>query len=50
MLGIDHDLHLGFGMRFDAMRDGRFIVSNEVQISIEGEVVEVKDQAAAASA
>ena len=39
-----------FGMRFDAMRDGRFIVSNEVQISIEGEVVEVKDQAAAASA
>ena len=39
-----------FGMRFDAMRDGRFIVSNEVQISIEGEVVEVKDPAAAASA
>ena len=39
-----------FGMRFDAMRDGRFIVSNEVQISIEGEVVEVKDQAAAANA
>jgi hypothetical protein len=34
-------------MRFDAMRDGRFIVSNEVQINIEGEVVEVREQAAA---
>jgi polyisoprenoid-binding protein YceI len=39
-----------FGMHFDAARDGRFIVSNEIQISIEGEVVEVKEQAAAASA
>jgi polyisoprenoid-binding protein YceI len=36
-----------FNMRFDAMRDGRFIVSNEVQINIEGEVVEVREQAAA---
>ena len=39
-----------FGMRFDAVRDGRFIVSNEVQINIEGEVVEVKEQAEAVNA
>ncbi len=39
-----------FGMRFDAVRDGRFIVSNEVQINIEGEVVEVKEQAAVINA
>jgi len=32
-----------FGMRFDMVRDGRFIVSNEVQINIEGELVEVVD-------
>lgn len=31
-----------FGMSFDAMADGRFIVSNEIQINIEGELVEVK--------
>ena len=31
-----------FGMRFDMVRDGRFIVSNEVQINIEGELVEVE--------
>ena len=30
-----------FGMRFDAMLDGKFIVSNEVSINIEGEIVEV---------
>jgi polyisoprenoid-binding protein YceI len=30
-----------FGMRFDMMLDGRFIVSNEIQINIEGELVEV---------
>jgi polyisoprenoid-binding protein YceI len=33
-----------FGMRFDAMLDGRFIVSNEVQINIEGEIVEAADE------
>jgi len=32
-----------FGMRFDMMLDGKFIVSNEVQINIEGELVEVVD-------
>ena len=32
-----------FGMRFDAMLDGRFVVSNEVQINIEGELVEVTE-------
>ncbi len=30
-----------FGMSFDAMLDGRFIVSNEIKINIEGELVEV---------
>jgi polyisoprenoid-binding protein YceI len=30
-----------FGMRFDVMLDGKFIVSNEVQINIEGELLEV---------
>jgi polyisoprenoid-binding protein YceI len=29
-----------FGMSFDMMMDGKFIVSNEVQINIEGELVE----------
>ncbi len=29
-----------FGMSFDAVLDGRFIVSNEIQINIEGELVE----------
>lgn len=30
-----------FGMSFEMMLDGKFIVSNEVQINIEGEVIEV---------
>ena len=30
-----------FGMKFDMMLDGKFIVSNEIQINIEGELVEV---------
>jgi len=30
-----------FGMRFDMMLDGKFIVSDEIQINIEGELVEV---------
>ena len=29
-----------FGLTFDMMRDGRFIVSNEVKIMIEGELLE----------
>lgn len=29
-----------FGMRFDMMLDGKFIVSDEIQINIEGEIVE----------
>ncbi len=32
-----------FNMKFDMMLDGKFIVSDEVQIHIEGEVVEAKD-------
>ena len=31
-----------FGMRFDAMLDGKFVVSNEIQINIEGEILEAK--------
>jgi polyisoprenoid-binding protein YceI len=32
-----------FGMSFDMMLDGKFIVSNEIQINIEGELVEAKE-------
>ena len=32
-----------FGLSFDMMLDGKFIVSNEIKINIEGEVVESKD-------
>ncbi len=35
-----------FEMQFDMMMDGRFIVSNEVVIGIEGELVEVPEEAA----
>ena len=35
-----------FGMKFDAVLDGKFVVSNEIQINIEGELVE--EQAAVA--
>ena len=38
-----------FGMRFDMMLDGRFIVSDEIQINIEGELVEVQETADTAS-
>jgi polyisoprenoid-binding protein YceI len=34
-----------FGMNFDAVRDGRLVVSNEVDITIEGEVLEVAEPA-----
>jgi polyisoprenoid-binding protein YceI len=33
-----------FGMRFDMMLDGKFIVSNDIQINIEGELVEVEEK------
>ena len=33
-----------FGMRFEMVLDGKFIVSNEVQINIEGELVEAKEE------
>ncbi len=33
-----------FGMSFDMMLDGKFIVSNEIGIHIEGELVEAKDE------
>jgi polyisoprenoid-binding protein YceI len=36
-----------FGMKFEAMLDGKFIVSNEIQINIEGELVEAKEPAEA---
>jgi polyisoprenoid-binding protein YceI len=32
-----------FGMRFDMMLDGKFIVSDQIQINIEGEIVESAD-------
>ena len=32
-----------FGMRFDLMLDGKFIVSNEIQINIEGELIEAPE-------
>jgi polyisoprenoid-binding protein YceI len=32
-----------FGMRFDMMLDGKFIVSNDVRINIEGELLEVEE-------
>jgi polyisoprenoid-binding protein YceI len=38
-----------FNMRFDAMLDGRFVVSNEIEIRIEGELVEEIAKAGAAS-
>ena len=37
-------------MKFDGALDGRFIVSNEIQINIEGELLEKSDAAEAAPA
>lgn len=34
-----------FGMNFDAVRDGRLVVSNEIDITIEGEILEVAEPA-----
>jgi polyisoprenoid-binding protein YceI len=39
-----------FGMNFDAMLDGKFVVSDQVQINIEGEIVEAKQTEEAAAA
>jgi polyisoprenoid-binding protein YceI len=36
-----------FGMSFDMMLDGKFVVSHDIQINIEGELVEVEDKVAA---
>src|SRR5215469_11027610 len=35
-----------FGMNFNAVLDGKLVVSNQIQINIEGEIVEVKVPAA----
>lgn len=39
-----------FGMQFDMMLDGKFIVSNEIQINIEGELLEAVESETASSA
>lgn len=39
-----------FGMNFEAMLDGKFVVSNEIQINIEGELVEANVPATAGAA
>lgn len=38
-----------FGLSFNMMLDGRFVVSDEIQIMIEGELVEQKETAESAS-
>ncbi|TML22089.1 MAG: YceI family protein, partial [Actinobacteria bacterium] len=38
-----------FGLNFNMMLDGKFVVSDEIQIMIEGELVEQKETAEAAS-
>jgi polyisoprenoid-binding protein YceI len=38
-----------FGMNFDAMLDGKFVVSNDIQINIEGEILEAAAEPASAS-
>jgi polyisoprenoid-binding protein YceI len=35
-----------FGMSFEAVLDGKFVVSNEIQINIEGEILEAADEPA----
>ena len=37
-----------FGMSFDAMLDGKFVVGHEIQINIEGEILEAADEPAPA--
>ncbi len=38
-----------FGLTFNAVLDGRFVISEEINITIEGEIVEVPETAEAAS-
>jgi polyisoprenoid-binding protein YceI len=38
-----------FGMRFEMMLDGRFVVSNDIQVNVEGEIVEVQETSEAAT-
>jgi len=38
-----------FGLNFSMVMDGRFVVSDEIQIAIEGELVEKQQEAAAAA-
>ena len=38
-----------FNMKFDAMLDGKFVVSHDIQINIEGELLEVQEPATAGS-
>ncbi|TME82458.1 MAG: YceI family protein [Chloroflexi bacterium] len=38
-----------FGMNFDAVADGKFVVSHDIQINIEGELVEVEKKVEAGS-
>jgi len=38
-----------FGMSFDAMLDGKFVVSHEIQINIEGELLEAQEPATVGS-
>jgi len=38
-----------FGMSFDMMADGKFVVSHEIQINIEGELVEAKEKEGASA-
>jgi polyisoprenoid-binding protein YceI len=38
-----------FGLSFNMILDGRFVVSEDIQISIEGELVEQQQEAEAAS-
>ena len=38
-----------FGLKFNAVLDGRLVVSEEIQIQIEGEIVEQQESAEAAS-
>ena len=38
-----------FGLSFNMMLDGRFVVSEEIQITIEGELVEQQEEAPAAA-
>jgi len=35
-------------MNFDAVLDGKFVVSNDIQINIEGEILEAADEPAPA--